>query len=196
MSLKSFARTGRYFFFRLHVSRQQERLCAERIVEDRRGESRAGRRDLLDHQGALEEPAALTPVFCGEGEVHDPFVPGSLENVEGQLVLFVVMPGDGEDLVDGKTARLVSQFNLFRGEREIQHRKPPSMIFQWLSVIANGGEHHRTGRLRLLLLNEMDLDIKTILHAAYSDSFTWAFIVSRLRAILFMKSSREGGTIS
>jgi len=107
---------GKDFFPELPVSRQHQGLGSQRVVEDRRGKPRAGRRDLLDHQGALQQPPALASVFRRDGEVHDPLLPGSSEDVEGQLVLFIVMPGDGKNLVQGETAGLVSQCDLFRGE--------------------------------------------------------------------------------
>ena len=70
--LNSLAICGKYFSWSAVVRRQQQRLHAQGVVEERRGHAGAGRGDLLGDEHAFEQTPALAAVLPGDVAVHEP----------------------------------------------------------------------------------------------------------------------------
>ncbi len=70
---------------------------------------------------AVEVGEADPAVLLGDVGVHQPDLPGLVDDVLGPGAVLVVLPSDGTDLLLGEVVRHVAQVLLLVGEREVDH---------------------------------------------------------------------------
>jgi hypothetical protein len=105
------------------VGAKDKRIGSQGVVEDGRGEPRAGGGDLLADQAHFQGAETPSAVFGGDIGVHQAGLEGLTEDEKRDFVIFIVMPGNGEHLLEGELPGLEPKLFLLGGEGEIQHSR-------------------------------------------------------------------------
>ena len=110
-----------YFFLVSSEPPTQDRGAGEAVGADRGADARAAPGELLLDETALEVGGAGAAVLLGDVVVHQPELPGLLDDLLRPGPVLVVLPGDGADLLLGEVVRHVAQRLLLVGQREVDH---------------------------------------------------------------------------
>ena len=101
--------------------RERDRRGRQAVTGKRGSDTGAAPGDLLFDQGAVEVSEAGSPVLGREVAVHQPELPGLLDDLLGPGALLVVIPGHGADFILREVVGHLSYLLLLVGEREIDH---------------------------------------------------------------------------
>src|SRR5262249_17487892 len=97
----------------------QQRRRAEGIRRHRRVDAGASERHLLLHEAVVEATAAEPAVRLGDLDVHEPGLPGLLQDLARELAGIIVVRGARHDLLAGEVARGLDEGILFFAEAEV-----------------------------------------------------------------------------
>ena len=111
----------RYSFLISSEPPSADRSGGEAVGHERGADAGAAPAELLLDQAAREVVEAGAAVLLGDVGVHQPDLPGLLDDLLRPGAVAVVVPGDLADLLLGEVVRELAQVLLLVGQREVNH---------------------------------------------------------------------------
>jgi hypothetical protein len=118
---RSFAEAAEVLLLELLGSCERDRRRCKAVARQRGADTRAPPGDLLFDEAAVQVTEAGPAVFGRQMAVHQPQLPGLVDDLLGPGRVLVVLPRDGANLLLGEVVRHLAHALLLFGEREIDH---------------------------------------------------------------------------